>query len=1736
MASPPRDPRPPRSPPSSPPTSEPSSPPTAPSPTLPQGEGSSHARTSSRVFPFSRAAVSHPPNSSVPSGSQPLASPPLSASTTSRPSFVSRPSSRPNFISLPSAAIALNERGFPSPHNFDVQSPSGYQSVSSADGSASSRVAAPDLGGTNARYFPMRSVMYPSASSAGSGSIPAASTGGGGTGHSVTSSARSTGSSRDLHGPASRADAPVGGAGSVEPPREEANAGRAPEALDRGGIEHAAKGLGMQQEASWRSREGGKSSVGRPAVERGSSSRTAGARSGASGGSRDAPSQVSSDAKPPSLDPFLSEPTTHAKHDDPPSSDEEERGGLDDDDVDDAASQVQEHDFVEDDVERLRRKQQEEQEGGNRVAAEGASTSMTGASDKPLLMTTRFEHQITEGGDILVLTGREGELERCEDEPIHAPGAVQAFGVLIAFDLEEDGRMIVQQVSENSGFILGLPPRTLFRAKCLSNILDEDEEDALRDALELLEDRDSDPTNEEEGPYTFTLSGRGNPGTGDGDALSRDRLEWTCHAAIHRPSPTTKPKRVVLELELVDDQLNPLTTVSSEPFTPDERGGMADLSEYGENGINPTEADLIESTVSIVKPLRTLTRLKERQKRRGGRARSTKGMGEMDIVGLLSQINDQLGKADDLETFLRITAGLFRELTEFDRVMIYQFDEAWNGRVVAEQVDWSRTRDLFRGLNFPASDIPAQARELYRINKVRLLYDRDQPTARLCCRSVEEVDSPLDMTHCHLRAMSPIHIKYLGNMGVRSSMSVSITAFGDLWGLISMHTYGRYGHRISFPVRQLCKLLGQSISRNIERISYATRLQARKLINTATTDQNPSGYIVAKAEDLLDLFHADFGILSIGDEAKILGPVSNSQELLAVLEYLRIKQFISLKASQDIRSDFPDIDYPNGFQLIAGLLMVPLSTEGKDFIVFFRKGQLQTINWAGNPHENKTVGDYRPLEPRRSFKVWSETVQGKSRAWTDEEKETANVLCLVYGKFIAVWREKESALAASQLTNLLLQNASHEVRTPLNAIINYLELALDGPIQGEVRDNLVRSHAASKSLIHVINDLLDLTRTEKGNELFLTDPFNLAETLDEALAVHRSEAQHRNIALDIVEQPTGTPPTVIGDRAKIRQIVTNVVANALKHTQEGGTIMVEWGEIVDQDVADALEAKQDSIRIGISITDTGAGISEEKLEGIFRQFEQVSTIGDKARDEAANSQQGVGLGLAVVARIVRNLNGQLQVESKVGEGSKFTFIFPFRLPDVLPPAQTGSGGETDSTGGTSRPISEAAVRDPLIRRKSNGSAGSTNSSGPSDIDSLIQAMSTSGMGTGGQTRQGQRKGQPQGKASSLSSRSANSARSTRSIGSSNLGSGGGGMSAINHKPDSSTRPGQVGVTGASVPLRASRVPPASGGGETTISPVSSPLHHPRSPSSPSYFVQPGPGSSPLAPSGLPAPPQLRRSSTAAATIGSPMVEHPPSRSIEDVVSPTGVEESPSTSGAATAVGSGQTPRPLSPEPDAKPGASSEKVQHISEFRRSPVTADDHIEPMRVLVVEDEMVNRMIISQRLKKDGHEVVVAEHGGVAVRKFEEDRNFDVVLMDLQMPTQDGRTATRNIRRIEQESPTSPDEQRPSTTLNRGIPVLAVTASLPERDRHTIIEAGLNGWLLKPIDFKRLKQLMRGAVDVDARADEIYQPGQWERGGWLTAAPSTVKSSKPKRTRSSHSNNSTASGLAISSPDLEA
>jgi light-regulated signal transduction histidine kinase (bacteriophytochrome) len=148
-----------------------------------------------------------------------------------------------------------------------------------------------------------------------------------------------------------------------------------------------------------------------------------------------------------------------------------------------------------------------------------------------------------------------------------------------------------------------------------------------------------------------------------------------------------------------------------------------------------------------------------------------------------------------------------------------------------------------------------------------------------------------------------------------------------------------------------------------------------------------------------------------------------------------------MQISSHIGEDFPDLVSSRNLQIISGLLYVPLSTGGQDFIAFLRKGQSRQVNWAGKPYKDgKEKG--ANLEPRQSFKVWSETIAGKSKNWTDEQLETAGVLALVYGKFIEVWRQKESALKANQMTSLLLSNATHEGKLSLAMLDTFSRVSM----------------------------------------------------------------------------------------------------------------------------------------------------------------------------------------------------------------------------------------------------------------------------------------------------------------------------------------------------------------------------------------------------------------------------------------------------------------------------------------------------------------------------------------------------------------------------------------------------------------------------------------------------------------------------------------------------------------------
>jgi len=166
----------------------------------------------------------------------------------------------------------------------------------------------------------------------------------------------------------------------------------------------------------------------------------------------------------------------------------------------------------------------------------------------------------------------------------------------------------------------------------------------------------------------------------------------------------------------------------------------------------------------------------------------------------------------------------------------------------------------------------------------------------------------------------------------------------------------------------------------------------------------------------------------------------------------------------------------------------------------------------------------------------------------------------------------------------------------------------------------------------------------------------------------------------------------------------------------------------------------------------------------------------------------------------------------------------------------------------------------------------------------------------------------------------------------------------------------------------------------------------------------------------------------------------------------------------------------------------------------------------VLIVEDDVVNRNILAKRLKMDGHEISTSVSGQGAVELIEKNRAFDCILMDIQMPILNGFGAAQRIRQIEKANPLPLDAIRPSTDLNNGIPIFAVSASLKESQREYMMEMGMDAWILKPVDFKRLSVLMRGVTDVEQRRSDVYRFGvSWEKGGWIREAVGTVPALPP-------------------------
>ena len=363
-----------------------------------------------------------------------------------------------------------------------------------------------------------------------------------------------------------------------------------------------------------------------------------------------------------------------------------------------------------------------------------------------------------------------------------------------------------------------------------------------------------------------------------------------------------------------------------------------------------------------------------------------------DLRAFVQDALKAIAGAFSLTALADTTARLFKDLAGYDRVMVYQFDEEGHGTVIAEARQ--PEQEPYLGNRYPAADIPQIARRLYERNRLRFLRDVDDPPVPLEPPLAPFQHAPLDMSLCCLRAMSPIHIQYLRNMGVRATMSTSLMVNGRLWGLVLCHHDGP--RLVQYPIRVVCALLAEAIATRVTALEGFAQCQAElavrhlgeRMISAVATQGAWERGLFDHPEELLRGLRAS-GLALLRDEGVLTaGEVPGVPELRAIGAWLDQRADTTLTAIHDLAQREPG--FAGLLPGAAGVLAVPLSFSPGEYLLWFRPERVRTLTWGGNPHEGAKGGaDPRDISPRLSFARWREVVKGTADPWTHQDLTTA---------------------------------------------------------------------------------------------------------------------------------------------------------------------------------------------------------------------------------------------------------------------------------------------------------------------------------------------------------------------------------------------------------------------------------------------------------------------------------------------------------------------------------------------------------------------------------------------------------------------------------------------------------------------------------------------------------------------------------------------------------------------------
>lgn len=612
---------------------------------------------------------------------------------------------------------------------------------------------------------------------------------------------------------------------------------------------------------------------------------------------------------------------------------------------------------------------------------------------------------------------------------------------------------------------------------------------------------------------------------------------------------------------------------------------------------------------------------------------------QFDIQSSIGRSASSMLQGKSISALLKGAAQEVKKLINYDRIMIYKFLDDGHGEVVAEE----KEEDLepFFGLHYPASDIPKQASELYKLNLTRLIADVNIPDSPIFTFKENEA---LDLTNSALRAVSPIHIQYLKNMGVHSSFSISLIAHGELWGLIACHNYSP--KFIDYKAREGAKLIGQILSSALEyrqeeedtEIIQQFKNTANILLEHLNRDKYLVEAITMHQRTILDTTKASGVVIIFDNELKTIGDVPSEEEIRELAEWLKANNDESIYYTHRL----PEIYSPaKKYKSIAsGILSCILNKEMGEMIIWFKPEIITTVNWAGNPEKPVVPSEngLLALSPRKSFETWSQVVNNTSEKWMPEE--IASVLRIreiiitdINKKANEIRLLNEKLQAAYEELDTFSYTISHDLRTPLTSVKTYAELMLKNKsIDENGQKMLSRILIGADKMNFLIKEILNLARVGRSEINF--------ETVDiESLLKEIKGEVWSAFKADHTELVLGQLPHIKGDKTMIAQVFTNLIGNAVKYSAMVDKPKVEVSAYIDG--GETIYA----------VKDNGIGIDNRYYDRVFELFKRMDNVKDI---------EGTGVGLAIVKRVVEKHNGRVWFESKLNVGSTFFVAFKNR--------------------------------------------------------------------------------------------------------------------------------------------------------------------------------------------------------------------------------------------------------------------------------------------------------------------------------------------------------------------------------------------------------------------------------------------------------------------------------------------